>query len=108
MKGYVLPDNVHYYRNRDRKNVHGTMAPVSRILDVTLTPDFTWTDDSRLVVIECKGFPNDVYPYKVKAFLRAIKDVYDEVWFFEVKTVGQLTSLLPRLQELTGKKDVVY
>lgn len=37
---------------------------------ITLTPDFVGDD----FIIEAKGYPNDVFPYKWKLFLKYLKD----------------------------------
>lgn len=46
-----------------------------KILPITYTPDFTFVYKDLFVIIEVKGFPNDVFPYKFKMFRHLLEDL---------------------------------
>lgn len=53
------------------------------------TPDFLVTKDSHNLIIECKGYSNDLHPYKRKMFLKHIDSLPG--WHYcEVKTLRGL------------------
>lgn len=60
-----------------------------KMTDVTYTPDFTFKYGDTLVVMEVKGYANDVYPLKRKLFRLLLEDRKD-VLYFEIYTKRQL------------------
>lgn len=67
---------------------------------ITYTPDFYFEYEGKKVIIEVKGFENDVFPYKWKMFKKFIeeqedKDVY-RIW--EVFTKRQLLDCINLLK----------
>lgn len=83
---------------------------------ITYTPDFTFLHNGMLVIIEAKGFENDVYPVKRNLFRRYLEDLEQPSLFFEVRTkrevlealrivmtesplILQLRKLIPKLPE---------
>ena len=45
------------------------------ILPITYTPDFTMTYKDLYIIIEVKGFANDVFPYKFKMFRKVLEEL---------------------------------
>lgn len=63
---------------------------MSKIRDITYTPDFTFNYEDKLIVIEVKGFQNDVYPLKRKLFRTYMEQNKKDYLFFEIYTKKQL------------------
>lgn len=61
---------------------------------ITYTPDFTFESNGILVIIEAKGFENDVYPVKRNLFRRYLEDLEQPTLFFEVRTKRELLEAL--------------
>lgn len=57
---------------------------------ITYTPDFTFEYNGILVIIEAKGFENDVYPVKKNLFRRNLETLKTPVMFFEIRTKKEL------------------
>ena len=57
---------------------------------ITYTPDFTFEYNGILVIIEAKGFENDIYPVKRNLFRRYLEDLNTPAIFFEVRTKKEL------------------
>lgn len=64
----------------------------SKLRDITYTPDFTFMYGGRLIVIEVKGYTNDVFPYKFKMFRKLMeeKPYIGNTLIFEVFSIKQL------------------
>lgn len=69
-----------------------------KITDWVYTPDFTFKIGDITIYIEAKGFPNDVYSYKRKLFLKYIDD--KKALFFEIKTKKGLTQTIDLLKNV--------
>lgn len=71
---------------------------------ITYTPDFVLTYKNKTIIIECKGFQNDVYPYKMKLFRKYLNECVEksnscnyEIW--EVYSKRQLIELINILKD---------
>ena len=64
---------------------------ITKLQNMTYTPDFTFNYNGRLIIIEAKGKENDTYPLRRKLF-RGLLESYsqDNPLFFEVFTQKQL------------------
>lgn len=68
----------------------------TKVMDITYTPDFIFLapDNKTVIIIEVKGFSNDVYPYKRKLFRAYLEDLsttYNQpTMYFEIHTKKQL------------------
>ena len=69
-----------------------------KLTDWIYTPDFTLYIDDYTIYIEAKGFPNDVYTYKRKLFLKHIDD--KKALFFEVKNMKGLNQTINLLKDV--------
>lgn len=67
------------------------MKPVQAI---TYTPDFTFEYNGILIVIEVKGFENDVFPVKRNLFRKHLETLNQPSMFFEVRTKQELLEAL--------------
>ena len=69
-----------------------------RILPITYTPDIYIKYKNVDVWIECKGYTNDVYPYKRKMFRKTLDNMYlktgQKSIYFEIYTKKQLTQAI--------------
>ena len=72
-----------------------------KIIDITYTPDFMFEYNSHLVIIECKGFENDIYPLKKKLFRKWLEEHEPKSIFFEVYTKRQLLQAIDIIKTLT-------
>lgn len=70
-----------------------------KILSWEYTPDFRIIKGFTTFYIECKGWGNDLWPYKRKLFLKLLEDI-PHTYFFEVKTIKGLISSLKILEEI--------
>ena len=82
----------------------------SKLMGITYTPDFIFfaPDKKTVIVIEVKGFSNDVYPYKKKMFRRYLesvrKDMHQEVVYFEIHNKKQLLQAVEIINNNYGKE----
>lgn len=74
---------------------------------ITYTPDFTFEYGGILIIIEAKGFENDVYPVKKNLFRRHLESLNQPIMFFEIRTKKELLMALklismesPQIQRL--------
>jgi len=80
-----------------------------RILPITYTPDFTFAYKNLFVVIEVKGFPNDVFPYKFKMFRQVLESIaksntdyrYILVEIFNAEQLKEFIALLNNYDPMT-------
>lgn len=73
--------------NRIKKVFGLEMKPLQPI---TYTPDFTFNYKDMLIIIEAKGFENDVYPVKKNLFRRHLEDMEKYTMYFEIRTKKEL------------------
>lgn len=71
-----------------------------KIIDITYTPDFTFEYNKRLIIIEVKGFENDVFPVKKKLFRKFLEETHPEALFFEIYTKKQLLQAIEIIKKL--------
>jgi hypothetical protein len=97
---YVLQDTrlfptLHYAPFKDRK-LHKDVWGLNRykIISVKYKPDFVFTIDGMLIVVEIKGYSNDRYPYQKKLFFRWLEDNNPNSAFFEVHNKKQLDAAI--------------
>ena len=63
------------------------MSPIPAI---TYTPDFTFEYNGILVIMEIKGFENDVFPVKRNLFRKLLETYDTPCMFFEIRTKREL------------------
>ena len=67
--------------------------------DWEYTPDFKLSINGYTFYIEVKGYPNDLWPYKKKLFLKLIEND-PKTFFFEVKTKRGLLKTLKIIKSI--------
>lgn len=82
---------VPFYNRTKEKGFHLIMEPISPI---TYTPDFTFTLNGIFVIIEVKGFENDVFPVKRNLFRKYLEAFTTPVMYFEVRNKRELMQSL--------------
>lgn len=82
---------VPFYNRTKEKGFHFISEPISPI---TYTPDFTFTLNGIFVIIEVKGFENDVFPVKRNLFRKYLETVDYPVIYFEVRNKRELLQSL--------------
>ena len=70
------PTTPYYTRNRGKLKLNSTV-----VRDITYTPDFIVKYGNKTIVIEVKGFANDVFPIKRKMFRKYIEGKSDFMYF---------------------------
>lgn len=88
---YVLSpkirSSVPFYNRTDTKGFHLITEPISQI---TYTPDFTFTLNGIFVIIEVKGFENDVFPVKRNLFRKYLSKLSFPCMYFEIRSKKEL------------------
>jgi len=71
-----------------------------KISEITYTPDFYMEYKGNKIIIEAKGIPNDVFPYKFKLFRKLLESMPDksnyQVW--EIFNLKQLKECINHLK----------
>lgn len=70
------------------------------LLPITYTPDFTFMYRGTLVIIEAKGFENDVFPVKKKMFRKYLQENNRSSIYFEIYTKRQLLQAIEIIRSL--------
>lgn len=71
-----------------------------KIINITYTPDFVFTYNKYLVVIEAKGFENDNFYLKKKMFRKWLEYNYPKSIYFEIYTKKQLLQAVEIIKSL--------
>lgn len=82
---------VPFFNRTKEKGFHLIMEPISPI---TYTPDFTFTLNGIFVIVEVKGFENDVFPVKRNLFRKYLETLDYPVMYFEVRNKRELLQSL--------------
>lgn len=67
---------------------------MSKVRDITYTPDFTIFHNNTLFIIEAKGKENDTYPIKKKLFRKVLESTKIPCIYFEVHTKKELLEVI--------------
>jgi predicted nuclease of restriction endonuclease-like RecB superfamily len=68
--------------------------------NTTYTPDFVLQTGKVIIVVECKGFPNDAYPIKKKIFLKVLAGMKKPAYFIEAKSKEALPDILNLIKKI--------
>ena len=75
-----------------------------KIQAMTYTPDFWYEDDKRIIIIETKGYANQVYPYKRKLFFKLLNgnEISEgkQVYFFEPSKVIEIEETIKIIKQI--------
>lgn len=86
----VIP-TIPFYNRTPKQGFHQIKGSIKAI---TYTPDFTFTRNNLLVIIEAKGFENDVFPVKRNLFRKYLETLKIPCIYFEVRTKKELLEAL--------------
>lgn len=70
-----------------------------KLIDITYTPDFVIELNNLTIIIEAKGFENDLFPVKKKLFRKYLEDNMNDVIYFEIFTKKQLLQAINIINE---------
>lgn len=73
----------------------------TKLINITYTPDFTMfiPESNLLVVLEAKGFTNDVFPVKFKMFRKKLEELPYNVLLFEVFNKKDILNAIDSINE---------
>ena len=71
----------------------------TKFVDWKYTPDIILEKNGYTMIIEVKGYSNDIYPYKRKLFLKLL-EAMDKTYFFEVHTIRGLLKSLEKMNQI--------
>ena len=71
-----------------------------KLIDCSYTPDFTFEYNGYLIVLELKGFENNVFPLKKKMFRKWLEEHRPKSIFFEIYTKRQLLQAIDIIKAL--------
>lgn len=93
--------NVSFY-NKDKKT-RMLKLDNKRLIDITYTPDFVFEYKDTTVIIEAKGFENDIFPIKKKLFRKWLENQNSQgnkYIFFEIFTKRQLMQAIDIIKNI--------
>jgi hypothetical protein len=110
-KGFRL-NKVNFYHQKSNSNKTfdifvNKKKEKEKITSITLTPDFKIDNTKYLILIETKGFANDVYPYKRKLLFKYLEENlsenYEGVYYFEPRNVRQVKESIEQIKLLINE-----
>ena len=99
-------DKVNYYqagpKNRWFQQVLTKKGEKLKLPSIKYTPDFIIDTDNNYIIIETKGFENDVYSYKRKLYFTLLEEITTNknIYFFEPRTVRQIKESILVIKEI--------
>jgi hypothetical protein len=93
--------SVPFY-TRDKKTHNLMLKSSKKIMDITYTPDFILTYKGYKIIIEMKGFENDVFPVKFKMFKKYLENRAKTTKYllFEIFTKRELLQAIQVIKSL--------
>lgn len=73
---------------------------IKKIIDISYTPDFIVRYNGYMVILELKGFENNVYPLKKKIFRKWLETNIPKSIYFEIFTKKQLLQAIDIIKNL--------
>lgn len=80
------------FYNRSKSKVF--RMDMTKVRDITYTPDFTILHNDTMFIIEAKGIENDTFPLKKKLFRRFLESIEMPCVYFEVHTKRELLEVI--------------
>lgn len=97
-----LKPTVPFYDLGTNRHLHLNMK---KLIGVSYTPDFTFWLNGTKIIIEVKGWANDIYPLKKKMFRAYLETLDYPVIFAEIHTKRQLLEFINKLNEETATNE---
>lgn len=93
-----------YTRNNKTKQ---QILNLRKLVDVTYTPDFYIEYEGLKIIIEAKGFENDIWPYKFKMFRHLLEQQpdKDKYLIFEIFTKKQLLEAIEIIKSYGASRE---
>jgi len=92
------PHRLFYNSGRKNKVLKLQSANVQ---NTTYTPDFIIKYKNYTIIIETKGFENDVFPLKKKLFRKLLENnIYENYMYMEVKNQNNITEAIKIINDL--------
>lgn len=93
---------VPFYDLGTNRHLHLNMK---KLIGVSYTPDFIFWFNGTKIIIEVKGWANDIYPLKKKMFRAYLETLDYPVIFAEIHTKRQLLEFINKLNEETATNE---
>ena len=79
---------------------------MKKLISITYTPDFTFCYEDKFIILEVKGFQNDLFPYKFKMFRKLLEQPkYKNVLLFEVFSINQLKEYIEIIKSYAASRE---
>ena len=79
---------------------------MKKLISITYTPDFTFCYEDKFIILEVKGFQNDLFPYKFKMFRKLLEQPeYKNVLLFEVFSIKQLKEYIEIIKSYAASRE---
>jgi hypothetical protein len=100
-----LPATIQYYHGKKDLSLD-----TKKFIDITYTPDFVREGKNTNIIVECKGYRNDMYFYKLKMLLVGLAKMQVEggdkkIVFLEVKNKRQLDDALEIINRIVNQEN---
>lgn len=87
------------FYNKD-KNTKQLKRDSKKLINITYCPDFVFEYKNHTIIMEIKGFENDLFPIKKKLFRAYLEKNMPNSLYFEVYTKKQLLQAITIIKEL--------
>lgn len=96
---------IPFYTRNDKTKQQ--ILNLRKLVDVTYTPDFYIEYEGLKIIIEAKGFENDVWPYKFKMFRHLLEQQpdKDKYLIFEIFTKKQLLEAIEIIKSYGASRE---
>jgi len=83
------------------KQTRDLKLDTKKLIDITYTPDFVFKYNDTTIIIEAKGFENNIFPVKKKLFRKWLEDNYQghNFKYFEIFTKRQLLQAIKIIKD---------
>ena len=71
-----------------------------KVISLSYTPDFVFTFNNHLIILELKGYENSVFPVKKKMFRKWLEENEPNSIYFEIYTKKQLLQAIDIIKSL--------
>lgn len=96
---------IPFYTRNDKTKQQ--ILNLRKLVDVTYTPDFYIEYEGLKIIIEAKGFENDIWPYKFKMFRHLLEQQpdKDKYLIFEIFTKKQLLEAIEIIKSYGASRE---
>lgn len=107
-----IPSVPFYTKNSFKRRNHNievlspfTVKDKRSIANISYTPDITFDYNGKHIIVEVKGFQNDIFSYKFKMFRKSLEtlDNKDSIEVWEIFSKRQLLECIEHLKQNTNE-----